>query len=132
MDILSDHLNKNKIPLNTKELYFGGGSPTYYKEEEFKALVNKLKAMMDFTKIGDFTVEIDPRRVDEERLLFYSSMGVNRISFGIQDFDPLVQEEINRIQTPELVEKLLTKKVRDAFPAINFDLLIGLNLTRNY
>jgi oxygen-independent coproporphyrinogen-3 oxidase len=53
-------------------------------------------------------------------------MGVNRLSFGIQDFDLSVQEEINRIQPPELVDKLLTKKVRELFPVINFDLLIGL------
>lgn len=126
IELLESHLNSNKIKLNTQEIYFGGGSPTYYKEEEFKALIDKLKSVVDFSTVGDFTVEIDPRRVDEERLLFYSSMGVNRLSFGIQDFDPNVQEEINRIQTPELVDKLLTKKVREAFPAINFDLLIGL------
>ena len=53
-------------------------------------------------------------------------MGVNRLSFGIQDFDPPVQEEINRIQPPELVSNLLTDEIRGLFPAINFDLLIGL------
>ena len=53
-------------------------------------------------------------------------MGVNRLSFGIQDFDPLVQEQINRIQPPELVSNLLTDEVRSLFPAINFDLLVGL------
>jgi len=126
IDLLTEHLNNINVPLNVKEIYFGGGSPTYYKEKEFKVLVNKIKNIIDFNNIDDFTVEIDPRRVDEERLLFYSSMGVNRISFGIQDFDPLVQEEINRIQPPELVSKLLTNNVRKAFPAINFDLLIGL------
>ena len=62
----------------------------------------------------------------EERLIFYHEMGVNRLSFGIQDFDPGVQEEINRPQPPELVDKLLTPKVRELFPVINFDLLIGL------
>ena len=51
-------------------------------------------------------------------------MGVNRLSFGIQDFDPGVQEEINRPQPPELVNKLLTPKVRKLFPVINFDLLM--------
>ena len=61
-----------------------------------------------------------------DRLKFYSEMGVNRLSFGIQDFDPPVQEEINRIQPPELVSNLLTDEVRALFPAINFDLLIGL------
>ena len=61
-----------------------------------------------------------------ERLKFYHEMGVNRLSFGIQDFDPPVREEINRIQPPELVSNLLTDEIRDLFPAINFDLTIGL------
>ena len=126
IDLLEDHLVKNKINFNFKEIYFGGGSPTYYKDEEFKYLINRLKKFIDFKNLGDFTVEIDPRRVDEKKLIFYHEMGVNRLSFGIQDFDPGVQEEINRMQPPELVENLLTKKVRKLFPVINFDLLIGL------
>ena len=126
IDLLEDFFLKNNIKFNFKEIYFGGGSPTYYKEKEFEFLINRLKKFIDFKNIGDFTVEIDPRRVDEERLLFYNQMGVNRLSFGIQDFDPGVQEEINRPQPPELVNKLLTDKVRKLFPVINFDLLIGL------
>jgi len=126
LDLLEDFFIKNKINFNYKEIYFGGGSPTYYREKEFKYLIDRLKKFINFDKIGDFTVEIDPRRVDEDRLLFYHQMGVNRLSFGIQDFDPGVQEEINRPQSPELVQKLLTNRVRELFPVINFDLLIGL------
>ncbi len=126
IDLLEEHFIKNKINFNYKEIYFGGGSPTYYKEEEFKFIIQRLKKFIDFKNIGDFTVEIDPRRVDENKLLFYKEMGVNRLSFGIQDFDPGVQEEINRIQPPEVVNRVLTDKVRSAFPVINFDLLIGL------
>ncbi len=126
MDMLEDHLSKNNISFNYKEIYLGGGSPTYYKKDEFKYLITRLRNLIDFKNLGDFTIEVDPRRVTEETLLFYHEMGVNRLSFGIQDFDLGVQEEINRIQPPELVDKLLTKKVRELFPVINFDLLIGL------
>tara|TARA_B100000214_G_C23964226_1_gene626904 strand:+ start:452 stop:1876 length:1425 start_codon:yes stop_codon:yes gene_type:complete len=126
IDILFDHLKKNNIKLNVKEIYFGGGSPTFYKQKEFKALIDKLKTSFDFDKIGDFTVEIDPRRVDESKLLFYSDCGVNRLSFGVQDFDLEVQKRINRIQDAKLFDSLLTNKVRDKFKVINFDLLIGL------
>lgn len=126
IELLEEKLNQNNLKLNVKEVYFGGGSPTYYKEEEFKNLINKLSTIIDFKNIDDFTVEIDPRRVDENRLLFYKENYVNRLSFGIQDFDLKVQEEINRIQPPELVDKVLTPKVRKEFPTINFDLLIGL------
>jgi oxygen-independent coproporphyrinogen-3 oxidase len=126
MDMLEDHMSKNNINFNFKEIYLGGGSPTYYKKEEFRYLIKRLRNLIDFNNLGDFTIEVDPRRVTEETLLFYHEMGVNRLSFGIQDFDLSVQEEINRIQPPELVDKLLTKKVRELFPVINFDLLIGL------
>jgi len=126
LDLLEDFLVKNDVKFKFKEIYFGGGSPTYYKEKEFEYLIKRLKKFIDFKNIGDFTVEIDPRRVNEERLIFYHEMGVNRLSFGIQDFDPGVQEEINRPQPPELVNKLLTERVRKLFPVINFDLLIGL------
>ena len=115
LDLLEDHLIKNKINFNFKEIYFGGGSPTYYREEEFKFLINRIKKFINFDNLGDFTVELDTRRVNEERLIFYHEMGVNRLSFGIQDFDPGVQEEINRPQPPEMVDKLLTKKVRKLF-----------------
>lgn len=126
IDLLFDFLNKKKIKLNVKEIYLGGGSPTYYKPKEFKALVDKMRSCFDFSDVGDFSIEIDPRRVDEERLLFYHECGVNRLSFGVQDFDLTVQERINRVQPPELFDKLLTKKVRDTFKTFNFDLLVGL------
>jgi oxygen-independent coproporphyrinogen III oxidase len=125
-DMLEKHLAENKIHFNFKEIYLGGGSPTYYKQDEFKYLISRLRGLIDFSKLGDFTIEVDPRRVTEETLIFYHEMGVNRLSFGIQDFDHGVQEEINRIQPPELLDKLLTPKIRKLFPVINFDLLIGL------
>tara|TARA_A100001015_G_scaffold318463_1_gene438438 strand:- start:2002 stop:3414 length:1413 start_codon:yes stop_codon:yes gene_type:complete len=125
-DLLENLLTKNNVKFNFKEIYLGGGSPTYYKEEEFKYLIKRLKSIIDFSKIGDFTIEVDPRRVDEERLIFYHEQGINRLSFGIQDFDLNVQQEINRVQPPELLQKLLTPKIRKLFPVINFDLLIGL------
>ena len=124
--MLFSFLKTNNIKLNVKEMYFGGGSPTFYKEKDFKALIDKLKTCYNFDNIGDFTVEIDPRRVDESKLLFYHECGVNRLSFGVQDFDLEVQKRINRIQSEELFDSLLTDKVREKFKVINFDLLIGL------
>ena len=69
-----------------------------------------MKSKFDFKNVGDFTVEIDPRRVDEEKLLFYNECGVNRLSFGVQEFDLEVQKRINRVQPVELFNNLLTKK----------------------
>tara|TARA_B100000029_G_scaffold514236_1_gene616302 strand:- start:705 stop:2132 length:1428 start_codon:yes stop_codon:yes gene_type:complete len=126
IDLLFKFLEEKKINLNVKEIYFGGGSPTYYKPEDFKALVDKMKSKFDFSKVGDFTVEIDPRRVDEEKLLYYNKCGVNRLSFGVQEFDLEVQKRINRVQPAELFQSVLTKKVREKFNTFNFDLLVGL------
>ena len=126
IDMLFSFLKENNISLNVKEIYFGGGSPTFYKEKDFKALIDKLKTCYNFDNVIDFTVEIDPRRVDESKLLFYHECGVNRLSFGVQDFDLEVQKRINRIQSEELFDSLLTDKVREKFKVINFDLLIGL------
>ena len=85
-----------------------------------------MKSKFNINEVGDWTVEIDPRRVDENKLLFYKNCGVNRISFGVQDFDLEVQKRINRIQPSTLLDNLLSEKVRKEFPAFNFDILIGL------
>ncbi len=126
IDLIIDLCAKQNIKLNVKEVYFGGGSPTFYHEPEFKGLVDKLHSLIDFDNVKSFTVEVDPRRVDIDKLKFYNRCGVNRLSFGVQDFDPVVQERINRAQPPELLRKLLTPEIRKLFPEINFDLLIGL------
>ena len=126
IDMLFELLNKNNIKLNVGTIFFGGGSPTILNREDLKKLVDKLKVNFDFSKVGDFTVEIDPRRVDAERLLYnHEVCGANRLSFGMQDFDPDVRRRVNRIQPLEMFEKILTKDVRKAYKTIAFDLLVG-------
>ena len=82
--MLFDFFDENQINPNIKEIYFGGGSPTYYSEDDFAKLADKLKSKFNINEVGDWTVEIDPRRVDENKLLFYKNCGVNRISFGVK------------------------------------------------
>jgi oxygen-independent coproporphyrinogen-3 oxidase len=107
-------------------LYFGGGTPNYLNEADFDAILDKISKFVDFDKITQFTVESDPRRVDVDKLRFYHSRGVNKLSFGVQDFDPTVQQEINRISSPDLLHRLLIPEIREKFGSINFDILIGL------
>ena len=127
IDLLFSHLESIKQTLNVKTLFFGGGSPTFFSKKDLKILVDKLRNNFDFDNLGYFTIEIDPRRVDEERLLYnHEICGANRLSFGLQDFDPDVQRRINRVQPPEIFEKILTTKVRNVYKTIAFDLLIGL------
>jgi len=126
IDLLFNFLNTNKIKLNVGTVFFGGGSPTILNREDLKKLVNKLKGLFDWSNVENFTVESDPRRVDEDRLIYNATeCSANRISFGMQDFDENVQRRVNRPQSPELFKKILTPKVRKLYKEIAFDLLIG-------
>ena len=126
IDLLFNFLEKNKIKLNVGTVFFGGGSPTILSKEDLKKLVEKLKSLFDWSNVEFFTVESDPRRVDEERLIYnHEVCGANRISFGMQDLDEEVQRRVNRIQPVELFDKILTNKVRKIYKEIAFDLLIG-------
>ncbi len=126
LDLLFDILKKNKIKLNVQTVYFGGGSPTFLSREDLKELVDKLKNNFDWSKVKNFTIETDPRRVDVDRLMYnHKVCGANRISFGMQDFDENVQRRVNRAQSVELFQKLLTKEIREAYKTIAFDLLVG-------
>ncbi|MHA1598774.1 MAG: oxygen-independent coproporphyrinogen III oxidase [Alphaproteobacteria bacterium] len=109
-----------------REIHLGGGSPTFLQEPDFKALIDNLRTLVDFDRLDEIAIEIDPRRVDRDRMHFYADQGITRISFGLQDFDMAVQEAVNRIQPPELIEELLTDDVRARFESINFDVICGL------
>ena len=126
IDILFEFLSSNNIKLNVGTVFFGGGSPTILNREDLKNLVNKLKGLFDWSNVDFFTIESDPRRVDEDRLIYnHEVCGANRISFGMQDFDPEVQRRVNRIQPAELFHNILTDKVRKMYKEIAFDFLIG-------
>lgn len=126
IDLHCEFFGKNSITPNFQEIYFGGGSPTILQEKEFDRLIEKIRSIADMKNIKQFTIEIDPRRVTKERLKYYHSKGVNKISIGVQDIDPKVQKTINRIQPPQSVESLLTPDIRKCFNSINFDILCGL------
>ena len=126
IDLLFNYFKEKNIKLNVGTVFFGGGSPTILNRKDLKYLVDKLKNLFDWSTVDNFTIESDPRRVDEDRLLFNAKeCSANRISFGMQDFDENVQRRVNRIQPIELFEKILTKEVRKLYKEIAFDFLIG-------
>ena len=108
--MLFDFFDENQINPNIKEIYFAEDLPHIIVKTIFAKLADKLKSKFNINEVGDWTVEIDPRRVDENKLLFYKNCGVNRISFGVQDFDLEVQKRINRIQPSTLLDNLLSEK----------------------
>ena len=75
---------------------------------------------------GEYSIEIDPRTVDEKRLNTLAELGFNRLSFGVQDFDPDVQKAVHRIQPAEQVYRLVEQARAIGFDSINMDLIYGL------
>ena len=126
IDILAGFLEKNSVKANVREIHLGGGSPTILRENEFDRLIKKIQRVADIKELDEFAIEIDPRDVDKEKMKYYHTKGINRVSFGVQEFDPDVQEAINRIQPRTLTEVLLEPDIRKYFKGVNFDIMWGL------
>jgi len=108
------------------QMHWGGGTPTHLFPEEIRHIGNYIKSHFEFDPAIEASVEIDPRNLTEEHVRALSEIGFNRSSFGVQDFDPAVQEAINRVQSEEITRQTF-KWVRDAgFESINLDLIYGL------
>ncbi|MFM2129163.1 MAG: hypothetical protein RL477_709 [Pseudomonadota bacterium] len=125
-DNLASFFRENGIRPNVREIHLGGGTPSHLDHAQLRQLVDRLATIADIDALDEFAMEIDPRTVTQDDLRFYHSLGVDRISFGVQDFDPTVQEKINRIQPFEMVRDLLSPDIRALFKGVNFDLLYGL------
>jgi oxygen-independent coproporphyrinogen III oxidase len=108
------------------QLHLGGGSPTFFSDVELTALMTKLQRSFVMSPVGEYSIEIDPRTVNESRLKYLAALGFNRLSFGVQDFDPDVQKAVHRIQPAEQVFKLVAAARRQKFESLNVDLIYGL------
>jgi len=110
------------------QMHFGGGTPTFLSDAEIGELIGFLRH--GFTLRDDetreFSIEVDPRTVDESRLTAMAGFGFNRVSFGVQDFDPGVQEAVNRIQPREDVVRIIAAARRQGFRSVAIDLIYGL------
>ena len=108
------------------QLHWGGGTPTFLSDDEMRRLMGILRSRFDFLPVGEYSIEIDPRSVDPQRALLLAEMGFNRMSLGIQDFDPLVQQAVNRIQTFEQTRDVLLAARDAGFKSVSVDLIYGL------
>ncbi len=108
------------------QLHLGGGTPTFLSDEQLEHLLLKLQSAFRFVPGGEYAIEIDPRTVDAERLGRLAAMGFNRISLGVQDFDPNVQQAVHRVQSFESVAGLMGAARDVGFDSINMDLIYGL------
>lgn len=127
IDLHMEHLGTKKGSLHTiSQLHLGGGTPTFFSDDELTELMNMLKRNFVFTPNGEYSIEVDPRTVNEQRLKHLAELGFNRLSFGVQDFDPEVQKAVHRIQPAEQVFSLVEAARRLKFDSINVDLIYGL------
>ena len=110
----------------TAQLHFGGGTPTFLSADELRELMAMIRSHFDILPDAELGIEIDPRTVSDNTLALLAELGFNRTSFGVQDFDPAVQQAVNRIQPYEMVEKAVTASRKAGFESINADLIYGL------
>lgn len=113
-------------PIPISELHLGGGTPTFLAPEELEQLINGLLAHARRTPAAEFSIEADPRVTTRGHLRTLARLGFNRLSLGIQDFDSLVQEIVNRVQTEEQVREVTEEARAAGFTGINYDLIYGL------
>jgi oxygen-independent coproporphyrinogen-3 oxidase len=104
----------------------GGGTPTYFAPERLERLAAKIHGRFSFETDAEIGVEVDPRVTTEAHLETLRRLGFNRLSMGVQDFDPQVQKAINRIQPYEETRDLVRRARALGFPSVNMDLIFGL------
>lgn len=111
-----------------EQLHFGGGTPTYLSDAQMSDLLTHLRRWFSFApdEIGEYSIEVDPRTVTRDRIFTLRGQGFNRISLGVQDFQPEVQVAVNRVQSEEETRAII-QAARDAsFRSVSIDLIYGL------
>ena len=109
-----------------KEIHLGGGTPTFFSPQHLTQLINHLTKNAVVAADHEFSVEVHPNFTTEEHLKALSAVGFNRISLGVQDFDPAVQFVINRIQSFEKTKEVVEWARGNGFSSVNIDLVYGL------
>lgn len=111
-----------------EQLHFGGGTPTFFDVQELGVVFDALRR--SFTLVGDdegeFSIEIDPRAVDSGAIAGLRRLGINRVSLGVQDFDPVVQKAVNRLQSEEQTRDVIQAARRAGMRSVSVDLIYGL------
>ena len=123
LDLYTAHLGVGQV---LSQLHLGGGSPTFLSDEELAELMQLLRLSFKFATDGEYAIEVDPRTVDAARLARLAELGFNRLSFGVQDFDPAVQKAVHRVQPAAEVFALVKAARGLGFKSINVDLIYGL------
>ena len=111
-----------------EQLHWGGGTPTFISHDEMRELMDKTR---EYFKLldddsGEYSIEIDPREADSTTIELLRELGFNRISLGVQDFEPAVQKAVNRIQSEQQTTEVIQSARNIDFKSISLDLIYGL------
>jgi oxygen-independent coproporphyrinogen III oxidase len=107
-------------------LHWGGGTPTILKPDDFRQIRDSLGHAFDIDPDAETAVEIDPRTLSEAMVETLAATGTTRVSFGVQDFDPVVQAAINRRQSFAVTRQAVERVRRAGIRSVNLDLVYGL------
>lgn len=120
------HTAQLGVGQTVSQLHLGGGTPTFLSDDELRELMGMLRRNFTLMPGGEYSIEVDPRTIDAKRLDTLAELGFNRLSFGVQDFDPAVQKAVHRVQPAEQVFALVEAARARNFDSINVDLIYGL------
>jgi oxygen-independent coproporphyrinogen-3 oxidase len=109
-----------------EQLHWGGGTPTYLSGSQIEDLFAAIRKRFSFAPDAEIGIEVDPRATSREQCLILRRLGFNRLSMGVQDFNPLVQQTVHRIQPFEMTKGLFDYCRELGFESINIDLIYGL------
>ncbi len=109
-----------------EQLHLGGGTPTFLSNDQMRTLMGAIKRNFTLVKEGEYSIEIDPRKVQDETIALLGQLGFNRISLGVQDFDADVQKAVNRIQSEEETLRVIRAARGNGFKSVSIDLIYGL------
>jgi oxygen-independent coproporphyrinogen III oxidase len=123
IDLLRTYIKPGR---KVAQIHWGGGTPTHLLPEEITDLISYINGNFNFVENPENGCEIDPRELTYEHLSALRKGGFNRISMGVQDFNPKVQKAVNRIQPEELTRKVVDWVRELKFKSINLDLIYGL------
>ena len=132
VEVLGEELRLRSLMIDQErpvnQLHFGGGTPTFLSEDNLRDLFTRIRSLFNLVTDGsqDYSIEIDPREVNASKLKTLAELGFNRVSLGIQDFDPDVQKAIHRVQPLDLVTEVVNDIRRLNYNSMNFDLIYGL------
>ena len=108
------------------QLHWGGGTPTFLSHDEMRQLMAETRKHFKLLDGGEYSIEVDPRKVDYETVALLGELGFNRMSVGVQDFDEVVQIAVNRVQSEEETFNVIKAARANGFKSISVDLIYGL------